>query len=340
MICAFDIFRRAPGSHEGLAVLDLCGLMAPASGGCVYFENADARGKGVPIEDSKVLSFTTSVPAKINLWLEVVGKRTDGYHELSSLMLPIGIYDQVGIELHARDRISMECDVDGVPPDARNLAWRAAERYFEATGLRAGLHIRLSKSIPVGAGLGGGSADAAAVLLTLNQLFDGRLSGIRMAEIARALGADVPFFLYRRPALATGIGEKLEWVEGLPRYPLVLIKPPLTVSTAWVYRSLKLTRAGSDIKLGGILTNPWRLEGVIRNDLEAVTLAEYPFVARIKKWLLEQGAVAALMSGSGPTVFGVFRDQRQAEGVESRAKLEWKQCWVARTEVLGASSVG
>ena len=286
-----------------------------------------------------MLTFTTSVPAKINLWLEVVGKRTDGYHELSSLMLPIGIYDRIELELRSGDGIGIECDVKGVPLDARNLAWRAAESYLDASGLRAGLQIRLNKSIPVGAGLGGGSADAAAVLLALNKLFDGRLSEIRMAEMARTLGADVPFFLYRRPALATGIGEKLEWVEELPLYPLVLIKPPLTVSTAWVYRSLKLTRAGSDIKLGGILANPWRLEGVIRNDLEAVTLAEYPFVAKVKEWLLEQGAVAALMSGSGPTVFGVFRDQRRAEGVEARARLEWEQCWVARTEVLGASAV-
>ena len=280
------------------------------------------------------MHYETSVPAKINLWLEVIGKRSDGYHELSSLMLPIGVYDHMELEIGRGGGISLECDAAGIPTDGQNLAWRAAASWLDAAGIERGVHIRLHKNIPSGAGLGGGSADAAAVLLAMNRVFDGSLSVDRLEELAVKLGADVPFFLHQRPALATGIGEKLQWVGGLPRYPLVLVKPPITVSTGWVYKSLKLTRDRSHIKLARILTDPWRLNDAIRNDLEAVTLTEYPIVAEIKNWLLEQDAVAALMSGSGPAVFGIFRDTGQAEGVESLARQKWEQCWVARTEAL------
>jgi 4-diphosphocytidyl-2-C-methyl-D-erythritol kinase len=285
-----------------------------------------------------VLHYKTSVPAKINLWLEVIGKRADGYHELSSLMLPIGVYDHIELEFGGGGSISLQCDRPEIPADARNLAWRAAASYFDAAGIETGVHIRLRKNIPAGAGLGGGSADGGAVLLAMNRVFDCRLPMDRLEKLALKLGADVPFFLRQQPALATGIGEKLQPVHGLPPYPLVLIKPPLTVSTAWVYQSLKLTRDRSHIKLARILTDPWRLEDAIRNDLETVTLTEYPLVAEIKNWLLHQGAVAALMSGSGPTVFGVFRDTGQAEGVASRARQRWDQCWVAKTEVLTSSA--
>ncbi len=154
--------------------------------------------------------------------------------------------------------------------------------------------------------------------------------------MAVKLGADVPFFLYCRPALATGIGDCLQPVEGVPRYPLVLIKPPLSVSTRRVYLSLKLTRMESRIKLPSFLARPWDLQNLIENDLESVTLAEYPLLSRIKLWMKEQGALESLMSGSGPTVFGVFRDRSLADGVAALAKREWRDCWVAATEVLGA----
>jgi 4-diphosphocytidyl-2-C-methyl-D-erythritol kinase len=179
------------------------------------------------------------VPAKINLWLEVIRKREDGYHDLSTLMLPVGIYDTLELESCERAGIHLECSNPGIPADASNLAWRAAEAFFGAVGVGGGVHIRIRKQIPVAAGLGGGSADAAAVLLALNRMHGNGLAAPRLVALAHALGADVPFFLYQRPALATGIGELLDSVEGLPDYPLVLVKPPLEVSTRWVYQSLK-----------------------------------------------------------------------------------------------------
>ncbi len=189
------------------------------------------------------------VPAKINLWLEVVRKRADGYHDLSSLMLPVAIYDWLELETCDRGGISLECDEPAVPSDRRNLAWRAAEQFLDAVGSQTGVHIRLTKKIPVAAGLGGGSADAAAVLLALNSIHRNSLAMPQLELLGRSLGADVPFFLHQRPALATGIGENLYPVDGLPEYPLVLIKPPLTVSTRWVYQTLKLTRGESRISI-------------------------------------------------------------------------------------------
>jgi len=282
-----------------------------------------------------------SIPAKINLWLEVLRKRDDGYHELSSLMLPVGIHDHLDVDLRPeQEGISLACEQQGVPDDARNLAWRAAEAYMKAAGVRTGVRIRLVKNIPVSAGLGGGSADAAAVLLSLNRLLGDLLSMDRLHGLGRQIGADVPFFLNRRPALATGIGEKLREVEDLPPYPLVLIKPPVAISTRWVYRSLKLTRGESRISLSALLTHPWRLQDVMENDLETVTIHEYPQLAQIKEWLLGQGALGALMSGSGPTVFGVFAERGQALRVEMLARDIWKKCWVAAVEVMGSGAAG
>lgn len=281
-----------------------------------------------------------NVPAKINLWLEVVRKRDDGYHELSSLMLPIGVYDLLELELRSGKGIGLRCSHRLVPSDSRNLAWKAAERFLAAANMDMGIDIEIEKRIPVGAGLGGGSADAGAVLLGLNELLGEPLSVEQLQTLATSLGADVPFFLYKQPALATGIGEKLERVAGLPDYPLVLVKPPLTVATRRIYQSLKLTRGESRIRLSGLLARPWRLLDVMENDLETVTLSEYPLLVQIKEWLLAQGALGALMSGSGPTVFGVFFDKKDAERVEALAREKWRKCWVVATEALCASAAG
>jgi len=279
------------------------------------------------------------VPAKINLWLEVIRKRDDGYHDLSSLMLPVGIYDFLELKPHVRGGIHLECDDPAVPSDEGNLAWRAAASYLSAVGSGIGIHIRLFKHIPVAAGLGGGSADAAAVLLALNSMHQDRLPMSGLEVLARKLGADVPFFLHQHPALATGIGEKLCRVESVPDYPLILIKPPLTVSTRWVYNSLKLTRGQSQIKLQAFLDQPWRLHQVMENDLESVTVAGYPVLGDVKEWLLQNGARGALMSGSGPTVFGVFPSKGHAERVGGLARQRWPECWVAVAQVHGNTAI-
>ncbi|MGC9196461.1 MAG: 4-(cytidine 5'-diphospho)-2-C-methyl-D-erythritol kinase [Syntrophobacteraceae bacterium] len=276
-------------------------------------------------------------PAKINLWLEVTGKREDGYHDLSSLMLPISVFDRMTLGLRpGNGPITLACDTDEIPCDERNLAWRAADLFLKATGKKAGVAFRIQKVIPWGAGLGGGSSDAAGVLCALNCFFEGIVSAGDLASMALCLGADVPFFLDSRPALATGVGEKLEFVPGVPDYPLVLIKPPIVVPTAWVYQNLKLTKSRAQIKLTSFEDHPYQLEGCIENDLEAVTVSRYPVIAEIKSYLLDKGAMAASMSGSGPTVFAVFSSVAQAEEAARMAKKQWSDCWVRAARVIGS----
>lgn len=279
-------------------------------------------------------SSTLRMPAKINLWLDVVRKRSDGYHDLSSLMLPIGVYDDLAVRVTDQPGIQVDCDHPDVPLDERNLAWRAARAFLDHVGIETGLAIEIRKSIPVGAGLGGGSSNAAGVLLALQDCLRTPVPGLELHALASRLGADVPFFLYRRPALAQGIGEVLEWVNGLPRYALVCIKPPIMVSTAWVYGSLKLTRETSPTRIDRLRNRPWVMDGLLANDLESVTLAAHPRLREIKDWLTAHRALGALMSGSGPTVFGVFRDMGTAHQVGRLAREVWSDCWVAATEVL------
>jgi 4-diphosphocytidyl-2-C-methyl-D-erythritol kinase len=285
------------------------------------------------------LRYEIKIPAKINFWLEVISRREDGYHELSSLMLPITLYDHLDLCLQTRSGISLECEPSDVSAGPGNLVWKAAELYLSTGALKSGVDIRLRKKIPVGAGLGGGSADAAATLLGLNAFAERPLNSARLHDLAGQLGADVAFFLYARPALATGIGEKLQHIDGLPPYPLVLIKPPVAVSTQEVYQSLKLTRGKSHINVDRLMSWPWALSDMLVNDLEVVTVAKLPMIAQIKQWLLEQGAVGAIMSGSGPTVFGVFGQNGMAEEVALLAKRVWTQCWVMAGESLCASTL-
>ncbi|MGA7877484.1 MAG: 4-(cytidine 5'-diphospho)-2-C-methyl-D-erythritol kinase [Desulfoferrobacter sp.] len=272
-----------------------------------------------------------SIPAKINLWLEILEKRSDGYHEISSLMLPIGVHDHLELKLQSGG-IDLSCSHAEIPTDHNNLAHKAAQLYLARSGSGAGINILLEKNIPVGAGLGGGSADAAAVLLAMNQLFGNRYTIPQLSEMAHMLGADVPFFLSQRPALATGIGERIEPVEGVPQFPIVLIKPPITVSTGWVYQRLKLTRGVSRIRISTFLTRPWQLRDFMENDLESVTLDKYPLLIDIKEWLTAQGAVGTLMSGSGPTIFGIFADESRAKRAGQLAENSWERCWVITTK--------
>jgi 4-diphosphocytidyl-2-C-methyl-D-erythritol kinase len=274
------------------------------------------------------------VPAKINLWLEVIGKRADGYHELSTLMLPVGVYDRLEIMVN-QNGVTLECTHPDVPQDSRNLAWRAAELLLREARQQRGVHLRLDKHIPVGAGLGGGSADAGAVLALLNSRLPEPLPPSRLAALARSLGADVAFFLHPRAALATGIGEHLQPVSGVPKYPLLLIKPPILVPTGPVYQRLKLTRGQSHFKIPDFRAQPWDLQRFLENDLEAVTVSDHPVVVEIKDWLRNNGALGALMSGSGPTVFGVFATREQAEATVMPARATWRDCWVEATAVIG-----
>ncbi|WP_073037962.1 4-(cytidine 5'-diphospho)-2-C-methyl-D-erythritol kinase [Desulfacinum infernum] len=280
-------------------------------------------------------------PAKINLWLEVLARRQDGYHDLSTLMLPVSVYDTLEVELDpAGHRIWIQVEPPGIPTDERNLVWKAASAFFRKTGRPVGLRVRLVKRIPSAAGLGGGSSDAAAILLFLNEEAHEPLPLKELLDVAATVGADVPFFLLRRPALATGIGEILSPVENLPEYPLVLIKPPVDVPTAWAYGRLKLTRGGSRIRIATLLACPRNPAPCLENDLEEAVVSRHPVIENIKRWLMRNGAVGALMSGSGPTVFGVFETWEQARALEVRAKKDWPESWSAAATTLTGREPG
>ncbi len=276
-------------------------------------------------------------PAKINLFLAVTGKRPDGYHDLVSLMCPIDLADTIKIE-PKRQNITVSCSHVKVPADETNLAHRAAVMFLgrwakEKKGRPFGLHIDIDKQIPVAAGLGGGSSNAATILLALNRLCGQPYTKNDLAVMAVKLGADVPFFIFQQPAVATGIGEILQPVgEILHGFTIILIHPSIEISTANVYQSLnlRLTKCPQHLKNlnlcvegdlkdpylnGGLDGSPDGVEKYLCNDLETVTLSRHPEIEKIKGTLSACGSNGTLMSGSGPTVFGLFKDVIAAKRV-------------------------
>ncbi len=258
-------------------------------------------------------------PAKINLYLDVLEKRPDGYHELISLMCCIGIHDTVRFSfenLPANDGITVVCDHPEVPSGPDNLAHRAAAAFFETTGLPPGLSIAIEKQIPVGAGLGGGSSDAAAVLTGLNRHFGSPLPENRLMTLGRRLGADVPFFISGRPAVARGIGEKLSPVVEIPDLPIVLIYPGRPVSTGTVYKKLNLALTKTKKIHTKFIFETGKYRDICKhlyNVLEPVAMELCPEIGAAKQALIAGGADGALMSGSGSSVFGIFQEARKAE---------------------------
>ena len=252
-------------------------------------------------------------PAKINLFLRVIGRRPDGYHTLSMLMQKLALFDELVLE-RAADGLELRCPQGGAPEGPENLAFRAASLFFARTGLDFGLRITLEKRIPAAAGLGGGSSDAAAVLRGLNSMSGAPLDADALAALALELGADVPFFVHPAPAaLAEGVGEILTPAEPLRDRTVLLVNPGFAVSTAWAYRNLDLTGAGpNDTFAGSPAGGGLGVNHSLVNDLEGVVTTRHPVIAEIKAALLQEGASATLMSGSGPTVFGLFPDPARA----------------------------
>jgi len=253
-------------------------------------------------------------PAKINLFLKVVEKRPDGYHEIITLLCPISLFDTVVLAFH-QPATSVECPHPRVPDGERNLAYRAASLFFDALSIDDGVAVFIHKVIPVAAGLGGGSSNAAAVLLGLNHHYGSPLGGEELKEIAIKVGADVPFFLLRRAAIARGIGDRLETYEALPPRSVVMVCPPHEVLTAWVYKNLNLalTNCEKSFKYRYFQEDFSKVGDLLCNDLEHVTASKFPEIKTIERSLLDLGAEAALMSGSGPSVFGLFTDAELAK---------------------------
>lgn len=253
-------------------------------------------------------------PAKINLLLKVLRKREDGYHEIFSVMQPVTLYDNITIEAEDGEGITIDCRNADIPTDPSNLAHRAARLFLEKTGLKKHIKIVIDKRIPVGAGLGGGSSNAATVLMSLNSMLNAGLSEDELRGMGAALGSDVPFFILKGPAVATGRGEVLKRVS-LPECHYILINPGFHVSTPWVYGNLGLTKKNEDNILSyscDAIEECGDISKMLANDLETVTAVRHPEVLRLKNLLMESGAAGALMSGSGPTVFGLFVDNGRA----------------------------
>jgi 4-diphosphocytidyl-2-C-methyl-D-erythritol kinase len=272
-------------------------------------------------------------PAKINLSLRVVGRRADGYHLLDTIMVPVSLYDELEIrKLHrttkskklALPEIKVTCRHPAVPDGENNLAYRAARLLLARAKSDQSIGIRIRKRIPVGAGLGGGSTDAAATLVGLNRLLKLRLSDAQLERLALRLGADVPFFIRARPARARGIGERLSPLGRMIRLWIVIVYPGFAVSTAWVYENLprKLTKHSLNTSITNSSTAFDNLATLLVNDLESVTLKRYRKISSIKQKLLRLGAVGSLMSGSGSSVFGLFRSKRKAEEAFRRLRQE------------------
>jgi 4-diphosphocytidyl-2-C-methyl-D-erythritol kinase len=247
-------------------------------------------------------------PAKVNLYLRVVGRRPDGYHELVTVMQPLTLADTLTVTLAGKG-ISLRCDRPDLPSDEANLVWRAARQFQEETGLAPGISLRLSKRIPVAAGLGGGSSDAAGTLLALNELAGRPLPPDRLHRLASRLGADVPFFLAREPAVGRGTGTQLSPVTLLP-YWYLLVNPGVPLSTRWVYENLDLAGLA-----GPPATEAWdpeHPETWVRNDLGTVALRRFPELAELLAGLSGAGAWCQGISGSGPTLFGLFPTREAA----------------------------
>lgn len=261
----------------------------------------------------------------MNLSLRVVGKRRDGYHLVDTVMVPVGLYDELEITRpRSGRRIRVMCDDPLVPSGKRNLAHQAASLLLGDAGIRKPVRIQIRKRIPVGAGLGGGSSDAAATLLGVNRLFRLGLSRQKMLTLAVSLGADAPFFVCGHLARARGIGDKLEPLPSMARFWIVILYPGFPVSTRWVYRNLsfKLTKGIENTNINLSRSGRRGLLRLLVNDLEAVVFRRYPRIAFLKERLIQEGAAGALMSGSGSSVFGIFFSAKVAREAFLRLRKE------------------
>jgi len=274
------------------------------------------------------MHLAVEAPAKVNLYLKILGRRPDGYHQLATLMQPLSLADTLVVSLGG-EGLSLACDRPELAGDD-NLVLAAARAFFHELGRPAQASFELTKRIPVAAGLGGGSSDAAAALLALNALHGRALEPAALARLAAGLGADVPFFLAGCTAWCTGIGEQVEPWADFPCLHYVLVNPGFALSTAWVYQQFDLqwTNTLQTIRIKRPRRITATLDELLCNDLEAVSLREHPVLGQIKALLSEAGATGCLMSGSGPTVFGVFADSAQSGEAAHRLRLQGGGWWV------------
>ena len=278
-------------------------------------------------------------PAKINLGLHIHGKREDGFHELETIFQMVSLYDDVELELLSSG-IKLECDSPGVPTDDTNLAYKAANLLRQSYQVEdKGVSIRLKKKIPFGAGLGGGSGNAAGVLMGLNRLWGLEIEREKLSKLAAELGSDVPFFLTSPCALGMGRGEKLKALKPCAKFQVLLVFPGFPVATSWVYQNLKLklTKRENNISIlrkNLSLSDITSLGSQLYNDLEPLVIQRFPEVQVVKDELWAWGALGVLLSGSGSTVFGIFDDPDKARVACAGLNGTWERVLVETIESL------
>lgn len=256
--------------------------------------------------------------AKVNLGLDVLRRLENGYHEVKMVMQTVDLYDELTVTKEGTEEIIITSNTGELPLNEDNLIYKAAKLLFEKAGCAYGVSIHLNKNIPIAAGMAGGSTDAAATLLALNALFEFGFSKEELAEIGVKIGADVPYCIYGGTYLSEGIGEVLTKLTDAPDCYIVIAKPPIGVSTKYVYENLHIETVKEHPDMDGMVDaiKQNSLQGVVNkmgNVLETVTIKRYPEIERMKQCLLDNGAMNALMSGSGPTVFGIFTEKETAD---------------------------
>ncbi|WJP97748.1 4-(cytidine 5'-diphospho)-2-C-methyl-D-erythritol kinase [Macrococcus bovicus] len=276
-----------------------------------------------------------NAPAKINLTLDTLYKRDDGYHEVEMIMTTVDLNDRLTLEKRADKKIVLKVEHRYVPTDHRNLAYKAAKLMIERYQLDRGVTITLDKTIPIAAGLAGGSSDAAATFRGMNRLFELNLSLETLSELAAEIGSDIPFCVYGKTALCTGRGEKLQPLPKPPAAWVVLAKPDISVSTADVYGALRIDEKGEKIATEDCVRaleegNYSLLVNSLGNRLEEVTIDMHPIIQTLKETMLKAGIDATMMSGSGPTVYGLASKERQAKSVVNALKGCCKEVYMVR----------
>lgn len=251
---------------------------------------------------------------KINLGLDVIRKREDEYHEVCMIMQSVDLYDSLIIKKHGDGKIKLHTNLPWLPVDRRNIIYKAAELFRDSLHIKEGIHITLDKQIPVAAGMAGGSSDAAAALKGFNLLFNTGLTDEELRKLGVKLGADVPYCIQLGTVLSEGIGEILTPLKPIPDCYILLVKPDISVSTKYVYEHLDLSGGISHPDIPGMLKaielgDLKQLTSLMDNILQTVTIKEYPVIEEIKERMMERGALISLMSGSGPTVFGIYDSQ-------------------------------
>jgi 4-diphosphocytidyl-2-C-methyl-D-erythritol kinase len=283
-------------------------------------------------------SLTLQAPAKVNLRLDVLRKRSDGYHDLRTMMERVSIHDEIEIKIVEKG-LYVQCDNEEVPEDEDNIAFRALKEILAYSSRNVGVEVFIKKHIPVASGMGGGSSNAATVIKGINHLLKLKLSKEKLIQIGAKVGADVPFFLFEGPALAEGIGEQLKKIRGMPKLLFLIVNPGIKVSTEAVYNRYNAEHYNSDPQeeLPSSYRTKKDVAKILFNDLEKVTIKEFPIIDEIKNDMIKNGAIASLMTGSGPTVFGLFSDRiKLAQAFEKLARKRKDGWQVFMAENLAA----